>query len=103
MAFYQTPHYEKTIFSDLLGSWALLKQSVENEHRTKDCSQLLFYIAVAMSWESLRNLRHMKNTLLLIQSIAQQIGISDETAEFVDDVGNILSEALARLQKTKLR
>jgi hypothetical protein len=103
MASYQAPYYEKTILSDLLGSWALLKQSVENEHRTKDCSQLLFYIAVAMSWESVQNLRHMKNTLLLIQSIAQQIGISAETTEFVDDVRDILSEALDRLQKTKLR
>jgi hypothetical protein len=103
MAVYQTPHYEKPLFSDLLNSWTLLKQSVENEHRTKDCSQLLLYITAAMSWECVQNLRHMKNTFLLVQNIAQQIGISDETAVFVDDVEDILSEALDRLKKTRLR
>jgi hypothetical protein len=103
MAFYQEPpHYEKTILSDLQGSWALLRKATVHEHKTKNCSQLLFHIDEAMSWESVRNLEHMKNTFILIQSIAQQTGISVETTELMEEVRDILYEVLDELQKGKL-
>ena len=64
MNFYQEPtHYEKTILSDLQGAWGLLRDEVVNEHAGKDCSRRLFYIDEAMSWESVRNLKHMKKYL----------------------------------------
>jgi hypothetical protein len=102
MAFYQeTPHYEKTILSDLQGSWVLLREAVVNEHKTKDCSRLLFHIDEAMSWESVRNLERMKDTFILIQSIAQQIDVSEETAELLEDVRAILYEVLNEIRKGK--
>jgi hypothetical protein len=36
-----------------------------------------------MSWESVRNLKHMKNTFVLVQSIAQQINVSEEIIELI--------------------
>ena len=99
MSFYQEPsHYEKTILSELQGAWKLLRDAVVTEHETKDCSQLLFHIDEAMSWESVRNIEHMKNTLVLIQSIAQQVNISDETTELMEDVRDILYETLEEIK-----
>jgi hypothetical protein len=103
MVFYQEPpHYEKTILSDLQGSWMLLREAVVNEHETKDCSRLLFHIDEAISWENVRNLQQMKDTLILIQSIAQQTGVSDETTELMEDVRDILYEVLDEIRKGKM-
>ena len=82
MAFYQEPtHYEKAILSDLQGAWSLLRSCVVDEQATQDCSRLLFHIDEAMSWESVRNLDHMQHTLVLVQSLSQQLVLSDETLE----------------------
>jgi hypothetical protein len=102
MSFYQEPtHYEKTIISDLQGSWENLREAVVKEHETKDCSQLLFHIDEAMNWESVRNLNHMKDTFVLIQSIAQQIKVSDEIMEWIEDVRDTLYEVLDAIQNGK--
>jgi hypothetical protein len=94
MSFYQEPtHYEKTIISDLQGSWENLREAVVKEHEAKDCSQLLFHIDEAMSWESVRNLNHMKDTFVLIQSIAQQIKVSDEIMEWIEYVRDTLYQS----------
>jgi len=95
MVFYKEPsHYEKTILSDLQGAWEIFRESIINEHDSKDCSRLLFHIYEAMSWESVRDLEHMKDTFILIQSIAQQLEISDDSAELMEDVRCVLYEAL---------
>lgn len=103
MVFYQEPaHYEKTILSELQGAWGLLREAVIQEHETKDCSRLLFHIDEAMSWESVRNIEHMKDTFVLVQSIAQQTGVSDETTELLDDIRDILYEVLDEIKKGKI-
>jgi hypothetical protein len=103
MNFYQEPtHYEKTILSDLQGAWEVLRDKVIKEHASKDCSSLLFHINEAMSWESVRNLKHMKNTFVLVQSIAQQINMSDEIMELIEDVRDVLYEVLNQIQHGKM-
>ena len=103
MSFYQEPtHYEKTILSDLQGAWEVLREGVIKEQASKDCSQLLFHIQEAMSWESMRNLKHMKNTFVLVQSVAQQINVSDEIIELMEDVRDVLYEVLNEIQHGKL-
>ena len=103
MTFYQEPtYYEKTIISDLQGAWEVLRDEVIKEHSGKDCSQLLFHINEAMSWESVRNLKHMKNTLVLIQSMAQQINASDEIMELIENVRDVLYEVLNEIQHGKI-
>lgn len=103
MTFYQEPtHYEKTILSDLQGAWEVLRDEVIKEHANKDYSRLLLHINEAMSWESVRNLHSMKNTFVLIQSIAQQINVSDAIIDLVEDVRDILYEALSEIEHGKI-
>jgi len=103
MSFYQEPtYYEKTIISDLQGAWEVLRNEVIKEQASKDCSQLLFHINEAMSWESVRNLNHMKNTFVLVQSIAQQIKVSDEIMELIENVRDALYEVLNEIQHGKI-
>ena len=103
MTFYQEPtHYEKTILSDLQGAWEVLRDEVIKEHESKNYSQLLFHINEAMSWESVGNLNHMKNTFVLVQSIAQQINVSDEIMELIEDVRDVLYEVLHEIQNGKI-
>jgi hypothetical protein len=104
MNFYQDPtHYEKTILSDLQGAWEVLREEVIKEQASKDCSQFLLHVnEEAMSWESVRNLNHMKNTFVLVQSIAQQIKVSDEIMELIEDVRYVLYEVLNEIQDGKI-
>ncbi len=80
----------------------MLRDEVIKEQASKDCSQLLFHINEAMSWESVRNLNHMKNTFVLVQSIAQQINVSDEIMGLIEDVRDVLYEVLDEIQHGKI-
>ena len=71
----------------------MLRDEVIKEHSGKDCSQLLFHINEAMSWESVRNLKHMKNTFVLVQSIAQQINVSEEIIELIENCKRYLERS----------
>ena len=103
MEFYQEPtFYEKTILSDLQGAWGVLRDEVIKEFVNKDYSRLLLHINEAMSWENVRNLNHMKNTFVLIQSIAQQIKVSDEIMELIEDVRDVLYEVLDEIERGKI-
>jgi hypothetical protein len=75
---------------------------VIKDHANKDYSRLLLPINEAMSWESVRNLNHMKNTFVLIQSIAQQMNVSDEIIELIEDIRDILYETLSELEHGKI-
>lgn len=103
MNFYQEPtRYEKTIISDLRGACEVLRDEVIKEHSGKGCSQLLFHINEAMSWESVRDLKHMKNTFVLVQNIAQQINVSEEIIELIENVRDVLIKVLNEIQRGKL-
>jgi len=95
MSFYQEPaYYEKTIFSDLQGAWEVLRNEVIKDQTNKDYSKLLPHIDEAISWESVRNLNHMKDTFVLVQNIAQQLNVSDEIMELIEDIRDVLYEIL---------
>ncbi len=95
MKFYEEPPgYEKTILSDLQGGWGNLRQAVVESHPFPGSDKLLFHIDEAMSWESVRNLSQMRNTLLLIQNIAQTNGAPDDVVEWIEDVVETLKELL---------
>jgi hypothetical protein len=93
MKFYEEPpHYEKTILSDLQGAWGNLRQAVVENHPFPGSDKLLFRIDEGMSWESVRNLIQMRNTLLLIQNLARMSGAPDEVVEWIEDVVDALKE-----------
>ena len=99
MAFITEPTgYIKTALSELQGSWGNLRNAVVDNFGFPDSDKLLFHIDEAMSWESVRNLKAMKSTFILIQNIALQTEAPDEVTEWIDDVRESLDatfEAIA--------
>lgn len=91
--------YEKTILSDLQGAWIVLRESVANSARFEGCDRVLFHIDEAMSWESVRNLRLMPPLLLIIRNLCLQGKAPDEVTQNIDDVNEVLMEALEELHK----
>jgi len=95
MKFYEEPpYYEKTILSDLQGGWQNLRQAVVENHPFPGSDKLLFHIDEAMSWESVRNLGQMRNTLLLIQNLALTNHAPEDVVEWIEDVADTLKELL---------
>ena len=93
MSFYTEPtEYEKTAFSDLQGTWGNLRNEVVKNFGFPDSDKLLFHIDEAMSWESVRNLKRMESSLLLIRNITTQTESPEEVLELIDDVRESLEE-----------
>jgi hypothetical protein len=93
MSFNTEPtEYVKTAFSDLQGAWGNLRNEVVKNFGFPDSDKLLFHIDEAMSWESVRNLKKMESTLLLIRNIAAQTESPEEVLELIDDVRESLEE-----------
>ena len=88
----ESRHYKKTVLSDLQGSWSLLREAVVNHFNFENSDKLLFQINEAMSWESVRNLDHMKATFILIQNIAIQSNAPETIMEQLNEVRDDLDE-----------
>lgn len=86
--------YEKTIFSDLQGAWQNLRAAVVEHAGFTGWESALFHIDEGMSWESVRNLRHMGSTLLLVRNILLQGDAPDEVTGWIDEVSSLMEEAL---------
>ena len=100
MAFKTEPTgYEKTILSDLQGAWDVLRESVVNSAGFEGWDRALFHIDEAISWETVRNLRLMPPLLLIIRNICQQGKAPDEVVQNIDDVNEVLTEALEELHR----
>ncbi|MBW2154812.1 MAG: hypothetical protein JRH18_24515 [Deltaproteobacteria bacterium] len=96
MAFTQEPTgYEKTILSDLQGSWSLLRESVVKAAGFEGWDRAIFHIDEAMSWETVRNLNRMSPLLLIIRNICKQGKAPDEVLENIRELDEILKEVLA--------
>ncbi len=103
MTFYTEPTgYEKTALSDLQGAWQNLRNEVVEARPFPERERILFHIDEAMSWESVRNLEQMRNTLLLIQNIAAQSEVPDEVREWIKIVKQDLDEVFAALEEGKV-
>jgi hypothetical protein len=89
--------YEKTILSDLQGAWQCLRQEVADNPGFDGWGRALFHIDEAMSWESVRNLRHMQRSLLLVRNILQQADVPDGVTECLEAVNELMVETLEAL------
>jgi hypothetical protein len=78
--------YYKTALSDLQGSWSVLRKAVVDNFGFPDSDKLLFHIDEAMSWECVRNLKLMKESLLLVQNVSAQSEAPEEINELVGAV-----------------
>ena len=95
--------YIKTALSELQGSWENLRDSVVENFGFPDSDKLLFHIDEGMSWESVRDLKKMKSTLLLVQNIANQSTSPDEVIEFIYDVRETLEETFKEISEGKAK
>ena len=90
--------YEKTALSDLQGAWINLRDAVVESFGFPESDKLLFHIDEAMSWESVRDLKKMKSTLLLVRNIIAQTSSPEEVIYWVGEVKQSLEatfEAIA--------
>ena len=94
--------YEKTILSDLQGAWQCLRQEVAENPGFDGWARALFHIDEAMSWESVRNLRHMQGSLLLVRNILQQADVPEGVAECLDTVSALMDETLEALAEGEI-
>ena len=83
--------YSKTALSDLQGAWGNLREAVVTQFGFPDSERLLFHIDEGMSWERVRDLKSMKETLLLVHNIAAG-SASTEVNECVAAVMESLDE-----------
>ncbi len=81
----------KTALSDLQGAWANLREAVVGSSGFPNADRLLFHIDEAMSWECVRNLKRIKEALLLVHNIAAQSAPA-EVNELVEAVRESLQE-----------
>ena len=85
----------KTILSDLQGAWAVLRESVVETAGFEGWERAIFHIDEAMSWEVVRNLRQMPPLLLTIRNICAQAKAPQEVLMNIQEVDDILKEALS--------
>ena len=86
------------IFKDHAGN---LRNSVVENFGFPDSDKLLFHIDEAMSWESVRNLKNMKSTFILVQNIALQSEAPEEVIEWLDDVRESLHSTFEAIAEGK--
>lgn len=104
MAFITEPSgYEKTAISDLQGSWGNLRGAVVDNFGFPESDKLLFHIDEAMSWESVRNLKLMKSTFILVQNTAIQAKVPKEAVEWIDDVRESLDAVFEEIAEGKVQ
>ena len=78
MPFLKAPDgYVKTIISDLQGAQSVLRDLVADNAGFPGWNRMLPHIDEAMSWESVRNLPHMRGILLIIRNLAVQYQVPD--------------------------
>ena len=103
MSFYTEPTgYEKTALSDLQGAWENLRQAVVDHRPFPEWERLLFHIDEGMSWESVRDLERMRNTLLVIHNIAAQTEVPNDVAEWIGIVKDNLDEVFSALAEGEI-
>ena len=94
--------YEKTILSDLQGAWQCLHHEVAENPGFDGWERALLHIDEAMSWESVRNLRQMQRSLLLVRNILQQADVPDGVTECLEAVNALMVETLEALAKGEI-
>lgn len=104
MAFITEPTgYEKTVLSDLQGSWDNLRDAVVENFSFPDSEKLLFHIDEAMSWETVRNLSAMKSIFLLVQNITIKTNAPVDVVECVEEVRENLDSTLKAIAEGKVK
>lgn len=91
--------YSKTAISDLQGAWQCLREEVVDNFGFAGSDKLLFHIDEAMSWESVRDLRRMKSSLLLVGNIISQSNAPVDIQDSLQSVRENFEEAVQAINE----
>jgi hypothetical protein len=94
--------YEKTLLSDLQGSWQNPRNAVVEHAGFTGWERVLLHIDEGMSRESVRNLRYMSQCLLLVRNLIMQGAAPDEVAFWLEDVSRVMVTALRALGRGEI-
>ena len=95
MTFQTTPTgYEKTILSDLQGTWGIFREAVADTGGFKGAGDVLFHTDEAMSWEVVRNLKLMPPLVLIIRNLCAQGKAPEEILQYLNEITEILEKIL---------
>lgn len=94
--------YEKTVLSDLQGAWQCLRDEVADNPGFSGWDKVLFHIDQTMNWESVRNLRQMNRSLLLVRNLIQQNDAPDDVLEYLSSVDELMAETLESLDNREI-
>ncbi len=98
MAFFTEPTgYYKTSLSDLQGAWQNLRDVVVEHQPFPEWQRLLLHIDEGMSWESVRDLKQMRKTLLLVNNLVALDDVPESVCEWASEVKNDLDEVFEAL------
>ncbi len=95
--------YRKTVLSDLQGAWQNLRDTVAEHPGFPNWERALFHIDEAMSWESVRNLRAMHRTLVVVRNLLIHDEVPEEVRIRLDDVNVAMEETLQALREGGIR
>ena len=100
MGFESEPQsYSKTAISDLQGAWQCLRSEVVDNFGFDDSDKLLFHIDEAMSWESVRNLKKMKASMLIVSNIIVQSDSPGDIPELLQSVREHFEDAVLAIKE----
>jgi len=94
--------YEKTVLSELQGAWQILRNEVVEQAGFPGWDRALFHIDEAMSWESVRNLQDMHKSLVLVRNLLGQDGVPEIVGGYLEEVNDLMSEALQALKEGEI-
>jgi hypothetical protein len=95
----QQNDYLIAIFSDLRDSWSYLHNAISSLPSSDIHDRWLFHIEKAMCLEGVRDLSAMREAFLLIRHMIQtEEAITNEVAEWIDDIEDLLSNILEMIQ-----
>jgi hypothetical protein len=93
----------ETALSDLQGAWQNLRSEVVRRHPLRGSERLLFQIDEAMSWEAVRDLKYMRETLLIIRNIAVHGEAPSEIIESIEYVLQNMEEVFEAIAEGEIR
>jgi hypothetical protein len=94
--------YEKTVLSELQGAWQVLRSEVVEQAGFPGWDRALFHIDEVMSWESVRNLKNMHKSLVLVRNLLCQDGVPEMVNEYLDVVNDLMSETFQALKEVEI-
>lgn len=91
--------YNKTILSDLQGSWSNLRTAIVDHFGFPNSDKLLFQIDEAMSWESVRDLNHMRKIFIVVKNISSQNDVPEDVTECITMVGEDIETVFSAIRE----